>query len=496
MMTMTRRDFAKGAAGATAGILAPAAVSAAVPAAGSNDLHWATATDLRDRIARKDVSVTEVVQHFLDRADTLDKTLHVYATLDRAGALEQARAADAAIARGDRLGALHGVPIAVKDHIPVAGLKGHQAGDKPAAISRNDHFGVERLRKSGAIIMGTNSMLGAGGGGALAGEGIFKPFNWDAEARSPWDTSRVPGWSSSGGAAAVAAGMLPVAIGSDGGGSTRLPAAYSGVVGMHPTGGLIPELDYTKPRPPAGITVGPLTRSVRDAALVTQVMAGPDGRDPFSIQTEPDDFLAGIDRGVKGMRLAWTDDFGFTERYAGPESARVIALCRAEAAKMGSLGANVAETKEVWDDIMPNRMAQWLAFYPTEGLPLPPPEVMQAGFEARGRNWDRFRKLFATHDLILSATSQLITRPIAEWEAGWTTDGPKYPGGSFMGSYCSHTDMFNWLKFPAISVPCGFVDGFPVGLQIAGPPGSEAKIFRAAQTYQAAFPRNERPKVS
>src|SRR3546814_206386 len=112
--------------------------------------------------------------------------------------------------------------------------------------------------------------------------------------------------------------------------STRLPAAYSGVVGMHPTGGLIPELDYAKPRPPAGITVGPLARSVRDAALVTQVMAGPDGRDPFSIQTEPDDFLADIDKGVKGMRFAWTDDFGFAQRYAAPESARVIALCRAD----------------------------------------------------------------------------------------------------------------------------------------------------------------------
>src|SRR3546814_13852369 len=85
-----------------------------------------------------------------------------------------------------------------------------------------------------------------------------------------------------------------------------------------------------------------------------------------------------------------------------------------------------------------------------------------------------------------------ITRPIAEWEAAWTTDGPKYPGGSFMGSYCSHTDMFNWLKFPAISVPCGFVDGFPVGLQIAGPPGSEAKIFRVALAYQTAFRSEER----
>src|SRR3546814_9205517 len=116
---------------------------------------------------------------------------------------------------------------------------------------------------------------------------------------------------------------------------------------MHPTGGLIPELDYARPRPPAGITGGPRARSVRDAALVTQVMAGPDGRDPFSIQTEPDDFLADIDKGVKGMRFAWTDDFGFAQRYAAPESARVIALCRAEATKMGSLGASVEETKEV-----------------------------------------------------------------------------------------------------------------------------------------------------
>src|SRR3546814_16095853 len=115
----------------------------------------------------------------------------------------------------------HGVPIAIKDHIPVRGLKGHQVGDKPAPVSRNDHFGVERLRESGAIIMGTNSMLGAGGGGALAGEGIFKPFNCEAEASRPWDNSRVPGCSSSGGTASVAAGLLPVATESGRGGSPR-----------------------------------------------------------------------------------------------------------------------------------------------------------------------------------------------------------------------------------------------------------------------------------
>src|SRR3546814_17312449 len=102
--------------------------------------------------------------------------------------------------------------------------------------------------------------------------------------------------------------------------STRLPAAYSGVAGMHPTGGLIPELDDAKPRPPAGITVGPLARSVRDAALVTQVMAGPDGRAPFSLQTEPEEFLADIAKGVKGVGFAWTADLGFAQRYAAPQS--------------------------------------------------------------------------------------------------------------------------------------------------------------------------------
>src|SRR3546814_20771445 len=126
-------------------------------------------------------------------------------------------------------------------------------------------------------------MLGAGGGGALAGEGIFKPFNWEAEARSPWDTSRVPGWSSSGGAAAVAAGMLPVAIGSAGGGYTRLPAAYSGVVRMHQTVGLRPEHDYAKPRPPTGITVGPLSPRSRHGTLVSHLIARLHPRDPFSI---------------------------------------------------------------------------------------------------------------------------------------------------------------------------------------------------------------------
>lgn len=492
-MSSSRREFTKAAALLAT---APVMMAAAGRTAGKDDLHWLSVEQLRDAIAQKQVSATEVTEHFIKRAEELEGKLHVYATLDKVGARNAAREADAAVKRGDRLGPLHGVPTAIKDHLPVKGLLGHQVGAVPASISTFDHIAVERLRKAGAIIMGTNSMLGAGGGGGPAGEGRFKPLNWDAEARNPWNVDHVPGWSSSGGAAAVASGMLPFTIGSDGGGSTRLPAAYSGVVGVHPTGGLVPEVDYKKPRPPAGITVGPLARHVRDAAIITQAIAGPDGRDAFSIQTEPDDFLARIEDGVSGMRFVWSDDFGFADRYKAPESDRLIALARGEANKFGRLGASVEETKLVFDDIMPYRMAQWLAFYPTEGLPTPTPDVFQAGFEARGRNWDRFRTLFKTHDLFLSVTSQRLAMQLKPWEEAWTTRGAEYPGGSFMGSYCSHTDMFNWLKFPAVSVPCGFVDGLPVGLQIAGPPGSEAKVFRAARAYQKAFPQLGRPSVS
>jgi aspartyl-tRNA(Asn)/glutamyl-tRNA(Gln) amidotransferase subunit A len=460
-----------------------------------DDLSFMPAWRAAELIAQKELSPVELLGHVLARIETLDPVLHTFSHVDGAAARTAAAAAEAAVMRGDTLGRLHGIPISVKDHLPVAGMpvNTHGRGER---IARDGHFGVERLRAAGAVMVGLNTMLGAGGGGGLAGQGLFKPFNWDAEARNPWNPERVPGWSSSGGAAAVAAGILSVSIGTDGGGSTRLPAAYSGVVGVHPTGGLIPDLDYQTPKPPGGITNGPITRDVRDAALVTQVMAGPDGRDPFCIQSEPDDYLSTLDAGVSGMRFAWTDDYGFADLYQAPESAAIIALVRGEAHKLCKLGATVDATTEQWEDFMPGRMAQWMAVFKTEGLPMPSEDEMRSGFETRGRNWDRFRKLFRSFDLILSVTSQRVAAPIADWEAAWTTGGPTFPHGSFMGAYCSHTDMFNWLKFPAVSVPCGFVQGLPVGLQIAGPPGSEAKIFRAAQAFQHAFPRTERPRVS
>jgi Asp-tRNA(Asn)/Glu-tRNA(Gln) amidotransferase A subunit family amidase len=331
----------------------------------------------------------------------------------------------------------------------------------------------------------------------MSAPGMFAGFNWDREARNPWDPSRVPGWSSSGGAASAAAGMLPFTIGSDGGGSTRLPAAYSGVVGLHPTVGLFPNIDYDLPRLPNDITIGPLARDVRDAAIVTQVMAGPDGRDPFCLPFDPPDCLGEIDAGVENWRFTWTDDFGYASVYASSESRRVISLVRDAAMGFQSIGASVEATDEVWEDWAEGSAITGAAFNPPlPDIPRPTASQFQAGFERRGRNAARFAKLFRTHDLLLSPTTQRVAMPVEAWEAAWTTDGPKFAGGSFAPTYTSHTAMFNWLRFPAISVPCGHVDGLPVGLQIVGAPGSEGRILQAAQAFLRAFPRDERPPVS
>jgi Asp-tRNA(Asn)/Glu-tRNA(Gln) amidotransferase A subunit family amidase len=378
-------------------------------------------------------------------------------------------------------------------------------GTPGSVAARADDIGVERLRKAGAVVVGTNTMMGTGGGGAPQeeGRGLFLSFNWDAEARNPWDTGKVPGWSSSGGAASAAARLVPLAIGSDGGGSTRLPAAYSGVVGVHPTRGLVPYVNYERPTFRLTATIGPLARNVRDAAVAMQVMAGPDGRDYICLQHDPPDLLERLDFGVEGLRMAWTDDFGFASLYAAPESGRVVDLVREAAKGFTTLGADVMPTDEVWED--PQRGGGPAPGEPSvyevqvgqnlDSLPVHSPHGYQAAAEARARNWERFRRLFQHHDLLLSPTSQRVARPVEEWNAAWTTDGAQYPHGTFAPTYVCHTVLFNLLGFPAVSMPCGFVDGLPVGLQIVGWPGREDLIFRAANAFQHAFPRHERPAL-
>ncbi|MCW2621490.1 MAG: putative amidase protein [Frankiales bacterium] len=471
----------------------------------SDELTWLPAWQIQQLIQKREVSCVEVTEHFLHRIEEFDPQLHAFEEVDAEGARRQAREADEVVASGEPLGDLHGIPTAVKSHIRVAGLRFVQGTTDE--VSDVDDISVERLRKAGAIIVGTNTMMGAGANLTLNRDqpGVFSPFNWDREARNPWDVDRVPGWSSSGGAASAAARLLPVTIGSDGGGSTRLPAAYSGVVGLHTSRGLIPHLDYRAPKMLLTASYGPLGRHVRDVALFTRAMSGGDGRDYVSLQQDTPDCVATIDRGVEGMRLAWTEDFGFASVYATEQSAQIIDIARAAATSLTSLGATVEPTDEVWEDRAAQGTVRWTvepsvyeAMVGTNVTPIQKvdPVLYREQAESRARNWEHFRDLFKRYDVIMSVTAQRIGARIEEWDRGWTVDGPSFPGGSFAPVYCSHTMIFNWLGFPAVSVPCGFVDGMPVGLQIASWHGREDLVLRVAEAFQQAFPRDERPQVS
>jgi Asp-tRNA(Asn)/Glu-tRNA(Gln) amidotransferase A subunit family amidase len=472
----------------------------------NTELTWLPAWQIRDLIGKREVSPVEITEHFLSRIEELDGRLQSFAALDVAGARAQAKAAEAAVRRGDRLGSLHGIPVSVKEHIAVAGLPVMDL-NMHKHVATADDIGVERLRRAGAIVFGTNTMLGSGVGvnaASMMGSDDAPPlhFNWDVEARNPWDISRVPGWSSSGSAAAAAARLVPITIGSDGGGSTRLPAAYSGVVGVHPERGRLPHVDYEAPVLQLTGSIGPLCRYVRDAAITTQAMAGPDGRDFLCLQDDPPDYLKELDSSVAGLRFAWTGDFGYASMYAGEESPRVIEVIRKAAFGLSSIGAIVEQTKATWEDYFPGNYTYARVFHMAgEGsgataLLRATNAEYRAAAAARARSWNTFKALFAECDLLLSPTAQVIASPVEAWDRAWTTGTRSYPHGNYSSVYTSHTAMFNWLGWPAISVPCGFVDGMPVGLQIIGQPGQEPLVFRAAQAFQTAFPRHEYPQVS
>jgi aspartyl-tRNA(Asn)/glutamyl-tRNA(Gln) amidotransferase subunit A len=460
----------------------------------SEALTWLPAWRIRDLVVAKEISPVEVTDHFLGRIEEFNPKLKAFKHIDAAGAREQAKAAEKAVLDGEPLGALHGIPISVKEHVAVAGMPVMNMVGGPDRTARFDDLGIARLRAAGAVIVGTNTMMGTQA--PAPGQ-----YNWEAEARSPWDLTRVPGWSSSGGAASAAARLLPITIGSDGGGSTRLPAAYSSLVGVHPTAGLVPSFNYSvQMRADRTGTIGPLARNVRDAAITLQVMSGPDGRDFDTLQTDAPDMLADLDSGVEGMRLVWTDNYGFTPMYAFEESPRVIAAVRQAAQGLKSLGAVLETTDESWEDFYPGIMATGHLFRPpAPGVQVERPsrEVWTSAMDLRQRNWAKFRGLFRDYDLLVSPTTQLLPAKMEDWAARWAGRGPvPFPHDAFAPHYTSHTHMFNWLGFPAVSVPAGFVDGLPVGLQIVGWPGSDAKILRVAEAFLKAFPREESPPVS
>jgi aspartyl-tRNA(Asn)/glutamyl-tRNA(Gln) amidotransferase subunit A len=458
------------------------------------ELAYLSAADLAAAIRQKQVSPVEVVESVLARIERLNPRLNAFCAVTADAARTEARSAEEAVLRGDRLGPLCGVPFSVKDLVITRGVRTafgsriyeHHVPEEDAPV-------VERLRAAGAIMVGKTTTPEFGWKGTTD-----SPLT--GISRNPWDLTKSPGGSSGGAAAAVAAGLAPLAVGTDGGGSIRIPGSFCAVFGLKPTYGLVP----VYPAPATGTLshVGPMTRTVRDAALMLQVMAGPDERDPLSFPTTGIDFASGLAMGIRGLRVAWSPTFGYA--HVAPEVRAVTALA---ASRFESLGCRLEEVERVFADPDPiwaplfyagiaarlrDSLSEWrdridpgLLEVVQEGSRLSAVELSQATF-ARAAFYQEVRRFFERFDLLLSPT--LAVPPFT---AG--TERPSdYPRGSRL-SWVAFTYPFNLTGQPAATVPCGFTTGgLPVGLQIVGRRLQDALVLRAAASFEAAAPWSER----
>src|SRR5438105_8715244 len=298
-----------------------------------SDLHWMTVAEAARAIAARELSPVELMNALLERISRLDPKLNVFIRLDGAAAMDAARAAEAEIVSGRRRGPLHGVPVAIKDIIDVVGLP-TTCHSKILIdnIAAADAVCVSRLRAAGAIVLGKVSTHEF----AIGGPSFDLPW---PPARNPWNTDHHPGGSSSGSGAGIAAGLFPLALGSDTGGSVRNPASACGIVGLKPTYGLVSRrgvfpLSFTLDH------VGPLTRTVADNALLLETIAGHDPLDPGSAAAPAGHYAAGLERGVRGLRIGFIRHFHETDLPADPE---VTAALENVARTLQSAGAEVRE---------------------------------------------------------------------------------------------------------------------------------------------------------
>ena len=460
------------------------------------DLTFTSAGELGKLYRARRASPLEVMQALLARIDAVNPAVNAIVTLARDAALWNARRATATLKRGASLPPLFGVPVAIKDVTPTAGIRTtHGSKLFEDHVPTEDALVVQRLRAAGAIVLGKTNTP----------EFAFGPNTVNAvfgATRNPWDLTRTAGGSSGGSAAALATGMCPLAEGTDLGGSLRGPASFCGVIGFRTTPGLIPRYPSALAWDSYSVE-GPMARSVADAALMLSVMAGPDDRAPLSYEVDPRQFLAAVRAPVvKGWRIAWTVDLGglvlvddevraLVERAVGvfrSLGARVEAACP----DMGDVPEIVRLTRGLLmvarhADKLPEHRAvlqAGLVENTEAGLALSSREIAE-GELRRTRQWQRVREFLEPRDLWLTPTMAVPPFPI---EHPHVLEVNGKPVGQAMQR--SHlTYAFSVLGLPAISIPCGFTRaGLPVGLQIVGKRRGEVAVLRAAAAFEAARP--------
>jgi aspartyl-tRNA(Asn)/glutamyl-tRNA(Gln) amidotransferase subunit A len=445
-----------------------------------------TASELLAAYRQRRLSPVEALQALLPGIEADE--FNAFTLLDAEGALAQARASEARWAAGAPIGALDGVPVAIKDAYPVRGWptrRGSRAID-PAGRWDEDGSAVAALRRNGAV---------------LTAQTTSPEFGWKGVTdsplygitRNPRDPATTPGGSSGGSAAALAAGLVPLALGSDGAGSIRIPCGFTGLPGLKPTFGRAPLW------PPSAFgTVshaGPMARTVTDAALLLDVMCEPDPRDWTALPPPTGSYLDGLDDGVAGTRVAFSPDLGYVR--VDPE---VAAAVERAAATLAELGAHVERVDPGFADPRECQETLWSATCAkiVADLGDPPEDILDPGFAkvaAAGRAISlpeylaasKQRDALGTHMSRFHAEWDLLvtpTLPIPAFAAGRNV--PEDWPDEHWQSWTPFTYPFNLTQSPAATVPCGrTAAGLPIGLQIAGPRYADALVLRAARAYEA-----------
>jgi aspartyl-tRNA(Asn)/glutamyl-tRNA(Gln) amidotransferase subunit A len=464
-----------------------------------DSLAFMPATDLAAAIRARRLSPVEVTRAALDRINRTQPVLNAFITIAEAAAMARAREAEAAIMRGDAVGALHGVPVAVKDLVPTEGIR-----TTWGSLIFKDHVPdtdatvVARLKRAGAIIVGKTTTPEFGQQ-CLTRSPLF------GQTRNAWRGDRTSGGSSGGSAVAVAAGLVPLAVATDGGGSTRIPAACNGVVGFKQGLGVVPQ-EYAQDGFGNISYITPMTRTVADTALMLSVMAGPDPRDPLSTGRPAWDFpSAGSPVGdLAGTRITWRPRLGNTA-----VAASVLSACAVAIEVLSGLGAEVSELitpfenpESVW--FVNNgayRRAQFGHHLERHRAIMCPTFVRQmdrvASYSAaelyeaifaRTRLYRQVQAWFDTADIVAMPTLSRPALPIDQDFFG-PIEIDNQSVENIRAAWYPYTMPFNLTGNPAISLPCGFdAAGLPLAIQLIARPGEDERLLRVAALFEQAHP--------
>ena len=472
----------------------------------ADELAYASAAEIAGMIHSKRVSAAEVMRATLARAAKANKPLNSFITICSDEALRDAEAADAAVARGDKLGPLHGVPFHVKDLVNTKGVRTTFASymyekNVPAA----DSVSVARLKQAGALLMGKTTT-------PEFGHMPYTEAPLFGRTRNAWAADRTSGGSSGGAGVALAAGVCPIGVGTDAGGSTRIPAAANGVVGFKQSAGVVPH-DMSPEVFANFSSINPMARSVMDTALMLEAMAGEHPSDPYSYGAPSTGFVAAAKPHgtLAGMCIAWRPMMANTVI-----DSEVLDLTERAAMALGELGASVEPMDDDLEPVEPIWFAYasaiWNARFrdllPQWGNRLSPTLVrqMELGRDTTGEAVGRallartqlFRKVqswFDRYDVIVTPTLARTAIPIEErlFEPV-EIEGMKT--GTVRQSWYPYTHPFNLTGHPAMTLPCGFhSDGLPVGIQLVGRRSEDARLFRIAALFEQARPWSGRRPV-